>query len=102
VNIIKTVLATTFATLLCGAAQAEDVSVQGVPTRSHAGQANYGFVVGGQWYVIPMAGFGYLMQASKVENAINAGLPISFLADTAQILTFHNGNTGPLAHDIDP
>jgi hypothetical protein len=83
-------------------AQAQDVRITGEVTSSHAGIANYGFVVNGQKYVIPMLGFGQAVQALKVELLKQNGLPISFLADTSQIITFHAGNQGFLAHDIDP
>lgn len=101
-SIIKTVLAAAgIVALFCGAAKAQDIRVHGVPTFSHAGQEKYGFVVNGHWYIIPMAGFGYMVQALKVEAAKDSGLPIDFLADMSQILSFHTGNSGPLAHDID-
>ncbi len=98
----KLFLASIALTVPLYAAQAEDVRVQGVVTSTHAGQANYGFIVNGQKYVIPMIGFGYVVQAMKVEAARNDGVPIDFLADTSQIITFHAGNQGFLAHDIDP
>ncbi len=89
-------------TLPLMAAKAQDVRVTGVVTSSHAGTANYGFIVAGQKYVIPMLGFGQAVQALKVELAKQNGLPIEFLADPSQIIPFHAGNQGFLAHDIDP
>lgn len=89
-------------TLIGGcSAFAADVRVTGVPYAPHRGIENYEFNVNGGTYVIPLSGFGAVVQALAVENAINNGWEIRFLADCAHQITFHTGATGCYAHDID-
>jgi hypothetical protein len=99
--------------LLIGAsAYAADERVIGTPIiPTHYGANNYAFWVEGQWYVLdqrvsadPKTGqipLGMLGQALKVELAARWQGKISFLADCAVQIVFHQGATGCRAHDID-
>jgi hypothetical protein len=82
-----------------------DQRIVGVPTHSHAGRHNYGFRIDNadQWYVIPQDGVGTggAVQAMKIEFAMDRMQTIEFLADDANIVTFHGGAQGWMAHDID-
>jgi hypothetical protein len=89
--------------IAAGSALADDVRVPGVPFAVHRGVNNYAFGIPGKdhAFVIPMTGFGSVVQALRVDQAARDREPIVFFGDCAQIIEYHEKSTGCYAHDID-
>jgi hypothetical protein len=95
---------------IAGAAMAQVVPanpnndrVSGVPTAIHRGIDNFAFGVVGakQSYVIPMSSLGAVAAALHVDDARAHGESISFYADCTNQISYHLGNSGCYAHDVD-